>query len=264
MDIAEQQLFEGLRSRNRFMDFLFGRINALLKIDRLNGIYTRHKSYKGLEFVNRILGERKIEVTTEWERTETPAGFDGAIIISNHPHGILDGLVLLKVIGEKAGCPAKVIVNHLMEAVRPLEEHLIPVNAFENSSVHRLRVRGVQSILREMKAHNSIIVFPAGDVSEFHFSGMTIKDKDWNETFIKLMTRNNRPVVPVYISGRNSFLYYVLTFIHPRLGLVTLVNEFFRKKNTRVHVKVGKPVTPADLEGKNLKAHLRELVDNLR
>ncbi|NCX28818.1 MAG: hypothetical protein EBX20_09220, partial [Rhodobacterales bacterium] len=55
------------------------------------------------------------------------------------------------------------------------------------------------------------------------------------------------PVIPVHISARNSYLFYMFDLIHPTLRDITLFKETLNKKDFRFHITIGQSVEPKSL-----------------
>jgi putative hemolysin len=55
------------------------------------------------------------------------------------------------------------------------------------------------------------------------------------------------PVIPVHISARNSYLFYIFDLIHPTLRDITLFKETLNKKYFRFQIKIGQSIEPRSL-----------------
>jgi putative hemolysin len=84
---------------------------------------------------------------------------------------------------------------------------------------------------------------------------------------MKFIRKVNVPVVPMFMSGKNSPSFHILGFFHPIFRTIQLVRQFNRKDNTTVKVAVGAPILPvriASLNDKEYADFLRMNVDLLR
>src|SRR5579863_10365256 len=102
--------FESFPS-NRLPGPLASAVNHLLQIDRLEALYTRARSEGG--FVKRLLDDLEVRIDV------TPADFEkipatGAVVaLSNHPFGILDGMVLADLL-KRARPDVRILTNQLL------------------------------------------------------------------------------------------------------------------------------------------------------
>ena len=69
-----------------------------------------------------------------------------------------------------------------------------------------------------------------------------MRDGKWKTGFLSLAKKTKAPIVPVYIGGRNSSLFYGLSSIYKPLGTIMLVNEMFNKKGSEIVFRIGKPI----------------------
>jgi len=70
-----------------------------------------------------------------------------------------------------------------------------------------------------------------------------VADPDWNPAVAWLIRQAGATVVPVHVSGRNSWLFQVLGLVHPWLRTAMLPREFYNKRESTVTFRVGRPVT---------------------
>jgi putative hemolysin len=70
----------------------------------------------------------------------------------------------------------------------------------------------------------------------------------WHKSFVTIAQRYQRSILPVYIEGANSSLFYQLANIRERLRIrfnvemLWLVDEMFKQRNTTLPLWVGKPI----------------------
>ena len=79
-------------------EFIAKRVMTQLKMDKINDLYDDLKETSGTQFLNQIFENLNIQIEIpEGELSRIPK--TGAfIVVSNHPYGGLDGLILLKII----------------------------------------------------------------------------------------------------------------------------------------------------------------------
>ncbi|HBH14497.1 MAG TPA: GNAT family N-acetyltransferase, partial [Leclercia adecarboxylata] len=85
-----------------------------------------------------------------------------------------------------------------------------------------------------------LIFFPAGEVSRPTRTG--IRDKKWHPGFIKLAGKFRAPLLPVNIHARNSLLFYASTLLAPNLSMLLLMQQMFRRRHSRLPVKIGQQI----------------------
>lgn len=229
-------------SNSRFLKSLPGFIISLLKKivheDEMNYILNKYKDCQGVDFHNSVIKE--MNLTLEVDGIENLPSHSNCFFVSNHPFGVLDGLVLTKTILDKYG-DFRGIGNEAFQYIPNLKPYIAIVNAYGHSPKHY-----VVELEKLYSSDFAITHFPAGEVSR-HYKGK-IQDRDWMKSFITKAVSCQRDVVPFYFKGRNSNLFYSINLIRRALGiklnieLMLLPSEFFKKRNSTVKVKIGKPI----------------------
>jgi putative hemolysin len=146
--------------------------------------------------------------------------------------GSLDGLALLQIISRVRG-DVKIIANQLLSQIKPLNELLLPVDNM-NGNTQRQQITAINEHLGKGGA---LIVFPAGEVSRLNIHG--IYDGRWNNGFLRLATQHRAPIVPIYISGRNSWLFYGTSLLNKSLSTLLLVREMFQQRKGHIKIRIG-------------------------
>ncbi len=240
MIITRNDLKENLGIPGKLSEYIAGFLYRFCRIQKFNDLYEQYKHIDcGLDFTEKILASQNISISYDREKIEAIKAHKALIILSNHPHGILDGLLLIKLLGENGAPQTKVVANPLLATVKPLSKNLIIVNSFDDSNDHQLSFRGCRDILKAFKEDNFIVFFPAADVSVFKLKKIKIEDPAWNKTFFKVIEKTDCAILPIFIKGSNSLLYQILGLIHSKLCLLDLIPEFFRTKNLCIEIKIG-------------------------
>ncbi len=217
-------------------------IMNVLKLSDINELYEKHKDHHGVAFIDALFDEIKIEFDYfEEELNRIPK--DGPFItVSNHPLGGIDGLILIKLIS-LVRPDYKVMANFLLRKVEPLKDYFFPVNPFESRKEVQSSFAGIKESMQFLASGHGLGIFPAGEVSTYHFDEKRIVDKPWESGAMKLIQRAKVPVVPVYFKARNSRLFYLLSFLHPSLRTVKLPSEILSQRNKSIRIRIGKPIS---------------------
>ncbi|MDR1610539.1 MAG: 1-acyl-sn-glycerol-3-phosphate acyltransferase, partial [Candidatus Symbiothrix sp.] len=200
----------------------------ILGLDKVNRVYDSGKYKTGTDIEDAMIDG--LGITRKVHNIEVLKQFEGQpfITVSNHPYGHIDGIML---IGEVAKIRPdyKVMVNWMLNMIDVMEDHFIGVNPYDSNTVNRSSLLGVKECLAQLKANHPVGFFPAGAVSK-NIGGNKVKDRDWQESVIKLIQKANVPVVPAYFSGQNSYFFNWLDKIDWRIRTVRLCHELDTKK----------------------------------
>ena len=229
----------------------------LLKLNKLNKVYSESLNKNPADFVENILKSLNISIQVSEQDLEKIPLTGSFISISNHPYGGIDGLILLHILFKKRP-EYKVVANFLLKKIQPLSPCIIAVNPFEDHIESSLK--GIKEALQTIQNGVPIGIFPAGEVSSFQ-PQQVIADKEWNEGAIKLIKKAQVPVVPIYFEGNNSLMFHLFGLINPKLRTAKLPSEVFNKKNKVIKVSIGNPI---GLEDQNSCKDITELTNYLR
>ena len=258
--ISTEQAAERLKLRSSFSKRLLRLFFHFLKIDEFNQVYDRYKHLSTAEFVKAVQDHINYRIDFEEEELKHIPHDSPFIIVSNHPHGIVDGLVVYQVFSRVRG-DIKIVVNDLLDRIVPLQSIFVPVTLFSDKNSALANGR---KIFGEIAKGNPLLFFPAGSVAHFSLRRFNTADKTWDLTSLKFIEKSKLPLVPVYIRGRASFMYHFLYNLHPRLSLLWLVRELFNKKGRILSLSIGKSIDPLDGDARQTGRILREKVYALK
>jgi len=214
----------------------------LLRIDQLNLIYDKHSHLEGLVFVDAILAALNITVDIsdfDLKRLPKTGPF---IVVSNHPLGGVDGLIMLKIMLTHHP-ESKIMANYLLEMIEPLKPHICAVNPFETNKNAKSSLSGIRAAFSHLNAGLPLGIFPAGEVSTLqHKMIWQIEDKPWDTSAIKLIKKARVPVVPMYFHARNSDLFYIVSAMNQYLRTAKLPSEVFNSAHKKITVRIGKSI----------------------
>lgn len=233
-------------------------LRRLIREDEINSFLVQNDDATGFEFIDRVLEYFNFSYTmSNKDRMNIPSS-GRVVIVANHPLGALDGLALLKAIGEVRR-DVKIVANDLLMNFDPLKALFLPVDNMGKST----RKRDIARIVEALQNEEAVIVFPAGEVSRAGVTG--IKDGKWNSGFIRFARKANAPILPTFIGGKNSSLFYGASYINRNLSTLLLAREMFNKRSISIPMKVGEPIPFSQLDAvpvstqeksKLLKKHL--------
>lgn len=239
-------------------------LRGLARERTINAFLELHRDSRGIDFIERIFDYFNFSYNvSNRERHNIPAQ-GRVVIIANHPIGSLDGLALIHLVSEVRR-DVKIIANDMLMAFEPLHELLLPLNTMAGSgqrtlSAHR---QSYKAILQALESDQAVIVFPAGEVSRARPTG--VRDGAWQAGFLHFARKTGAPVLPVFISAKNSLLFYSASAIYKPLATALLAREMFNKRSAEIKFRVGEPIPCQALNNKKLadKALIKRLKKHL-
>ena len=239
-------------------------LKKLVHENEINSFLDINKDATGFEFIERVLEYFNFGYSiSNHDRANIPSS-GRVVIIANHPLGALDGLALLKMVGEVRR-DVRIVANDVLMNFDPIKNLFLPVDNLGKST----RKRDIERIVEALHQEQAIIVFPAGEVSRAGITG--VKDDKWNSGFIRFARKANAPVLPIFIGGKNSSLFYSVSYINKTLSTLMLAREMFNKRSVTIPMRVGEPIPFSQIDAvpvstaektKLLKKHLYRIAKN--
>ena len=152
------------------------------------------------------------------------------IITANHPHGLVDGMVLAELIG-KVRTDYKILTRSLLTGVNQIDQFMIPVpfDHEENALQKSLEMR--QRAMEHLENGGVIVLFPSGKVASSETMFGKVVEGDWNPFTAKLIQKSGADVLPVFFPGSNSRMYQIANQISATLRQGLLIYEVVHAMN---------------------------------
>ena len=100
---------------------------------------------------------------------------------------------------------------------------------------------GVKECLIHLKENHPLGFFAAGSISK-NVGFNKAKDREWQSGVIKLIQKAHVPIIPVFISGQNSWFFNFLDHFHWMVRNVRLCHELDTKKGKTIDLVFGEPI----------------------
>jgi len=168
-----------------------------------------------------------------------------AIIVSNHPTGIADGLILHYIINKRRKDNYFLANRDILRVYPQLNSMIAPVEWRQEKRGHNNLRETLNFIKNAVQQNRLAVMFPSGRLAKR--KGLKLIEREWMQSALMLAIRYKLPVIPIHISARNSLLFYLFDLIHPSLRDITLFHETLNKRQMRFTVKVGDLIPPEQL-----------------
>ena len=152
------------------------------------------------------------------------------VITANHPHGLVDGMVLAELIG-KVRTDYKILTRSLLTGVKQIDQFMIPVpfEHEENALKKSLEMR--KSAMHHLEKGGVIVVFPSGKVASSETMFGNVVEGDWNPFTAKLIQKSGANVLPIFFPGSNSRIYQIANQVSATLRQGLLIYEVVHAMN---------------------------------
>lgn len=218
-------------------------LKKTVKQDDINRIHKQCYDYVGHPFASKALDV--LGVTLNVENIDLVPKNQRYVFVANHPFGAIDGMAMIKLIGENFG-EVNFIGNQMFHYIPNLVPIVTPVDVFGRNSRNAIKA------FNDVYASDlQILNFPSGEVSRKY--NKVVEDCKWQKSFLQKAIEHNRIVVPVFICGQNSERFYTwykrrrFFGIGMNFELMLLPDEMLKKSNSTVRIIFGKPINPSEL-----------------
>ena len=232
---------------------------GIMGLGKINRLFDGAADYQGPEFADHLIENMGITIDVSPEQLESIPKEGGFVVVSNHPFGGIEGVMLLSAIA-KVRPDFKLMANFILAHIPNLKECFFAVNPFTDNPEWKSSLGGIKGAIQHIAAGNGLGVFPAGEVSRYRGHDYP-EDQAWSTSIARIIKNAGVPVIPVYWDGRNSRLFYAVDKIHHMLGTARLTRELANKHDTCFNLQIGKPILPAEVAAyekpADLAAYLR-------
>jgi putative hemolysin len=248
----------------RAMEWVTGKLPLLRMVRR----FERMGPAEGQKFWTQALDIMGIELQTPAEQIANIPKDGPVIVVANHPHGLVDGMVLAHLIGQVRE-DYKILTRALLTGIREIDPFMIPVPFphEENAREQSLEMRA--KAMAHLKDNGVIVLFPSGVVASSDTMFGPAVERVWNPFTAKMIQRSGATVVPIFFPGQNSRAYQMANKISPTIRQGLLIHEVIHSCKRPQSPVVGKPITPEEVKAfeggqREFVAWLRETTINLR
>ena len=150
---------------------------------------------------------------------------DGPIVVtSNHPHGLVDGMILGELIGQ-VRTDYKILTRSLLTGVAEIDQFMIPVPFPHEPDALEKNLWMRKQAMDHLKNGGIVAVFPTGSVAASQTMFGPVIEREWNPFTSKMIQRSNAEVLPIFFPGSNSRLYQIANQISATLRQGLLLYE---------------------------------------
>jgi len=217
-------------------------IDRLVGLDQLKKFYLE-SNLPGLEkktFSSRLLNQLDVSIYGKESLLEKLPASGGCILVSNHPYGMVEGVILANIVNSKRK-DTKIMANVGLKIFKEIEDYFIFADPLNPKSP--INISAIKKSFKHVKNGGVLVIFPAGRVSFYQKETSSISDGKWNRIAVQIGLKTNAPILPVFISGCNTPLFHWLGRVYYRFRLLMLVREMLKLKGKNIKLETNGLIT---------------------
>lgn len=220
------------------------------------------------DFWRRAIDLLRIDLQTPEEQIANIPKTGPVVIVANHPHGLVDGMILAEIVG-RVRQDFKILTRSLLTNVPIIQYHMLPVAFPHEPNALKMNIEMRKLAMDHLKDGGVIILFPAGQVATSPGWFDEAVEADWLPFTAKMILKSKAHVVPIFFPGQNSRWFHMANqfSITVRQGL--LLHEIAHAMDKPQKPVIGEAVKRDQIEPwmsdpRGFMAHLRDMVLGLR
>nr|WP_235607995.1 lysophospholipid acyltransferase family protein [Roseovarius indicus] len=196
----------------------------------------------GQPFWRAALDTMGIPLETPQEEIDNIPPDGPVVVVANHPHGLVDGMILADLIGRRR-TDYKILTRALLTGIDEVAaSYMIPVPFPHEPDAQRKSVEMRANAMAHLKEGGLISVFPSGVVASSDSMFGPVIEREWNVFTAQMIRRSGATVVPIFFPGSNSRVYQAANRISATLRQSFLLHEVVKSCNHPQRPVVGKPI----------------------
>ncbi len=245
------------RATIRGLEWCTGKLELLRMVRR----FERTGPAEGQAFWAQALGIMGIALDTPAAQLARIPAAGPVVLVANHPHGLVDGMVLAELIG-RVRQDYRILTRSLLTGVREVERFMIPVPFPHEPDAREQGLEMRRRAMAQLRDGGLVALFPAGVVATSESWFGPAREGPWTPFTANLVQRSGATVVPVYFPGQNSRAYQVANRLSATLRQGLLLHEVVHACNRAQAPVIGAPIDPEEIaafggSGRELVAWLR-------
>ncbi|HBN30943.1 MAG TPA: acyltransferase [Rhodobacteraceae bacterium] len=224
----------------RVVEWLTGKL-TLLKLVRK---FEAAGQVKSTDFWRRAIVLLQIDLKTPAEQIANIPATGPVVIVANHPHGLVDGMILADLVS-RVRQDYKILTRSLLTNVPIIQYHMLPVAFPHEPDAIKMNIAMRKLAMEHLKDNGVIILFPAGQVATSPDWFGPALEADWLPFTAKMILKSKAKVVPVYFPGQNSRWFQIANKLSITIRQGLLLHEIAYAMNRPQKPVIG-PVIDRD------------------
>ncbi|MFG6561233.1 lysophospholipid acyltransferase family protein [Sulfitobacter sp. 1A15299] len=219
-----------------------------LKILRLIRKFEQRGTPSGQAFWRAALDTMGIDLTTPQTQLDRIPKEGPVVVVANHPHGMVDGMIFADLIG-RVRPDYRILTRSLLTSIDEVAgSYMIPVPFPHDPDAQRKGVEMRAKAMAHLKEGGVVALFPSGVVAASESWWGPAVEAEWNVFTAKMIRRSGAQVVPMRFPGQNSRAYQIANRLSPMLRQGLLLHEIAHACDRPQGPIVGHPLAREEID----------------
>jgi len=237
--------FDSSAKRNmiRAIEWLTGKITILRRIRA----FERRGAPSGPAFWRACLDVMGVELQTAAADMARIPATGPVVLVANHPHGLVDGMILAEMIG-RIRQDYRILTRSILTGIDESAASFMIAVPFQHEEDSQRKMIDMRArAMEHLKDGGLLALFPSGVVASSDTLFGPAVEREWNVFTAKMIRTSGATVLPCYFAGSNSRWYQIANRISPTLRQGLLLHEIVHSLDRPQKPVIGQPLSQADM-----------------
>ena len=227
----------------RAIEWVTGKISVLGMLRE----YNRRETPTRANFWHTTLDVMRIDIQTPQEQIARIPAKGPVIVVANHPHGLVDGMVIADLVSN-VRLDFKILSRAILTGIdETAASFMIAVPFQHEEDAQKKGIEMREAAMKQLAAGGIVVVFPSGLVAASETLFGPAIEAEWSVFTAKMIRRSGAAVLPIYFPGANSRLYQIANKISATLRQALLLHEIVAACNGPQNPVIGNVIAAKDL-----------------
>ncbi len=228
----------------RAIEWLTGKVTII----RMLREFQRRGPHERRTYWSDALDVMRIELQTPQEQFARIPKTGPVVIVANHPHGLVDGMIISDLIS-RTRTDYKVLTRSILTSIDEIAAgFMIPVPFPHDEEAQKKGIEMRAAAMEQLSSGGVVALFPSGVVAASETMFGPVVEAEWNVFTAKMIRRSGAAVVPVYFPGSNSRWYQIANQVSATLRQGLLLHEIVAACRKPQKPVIGHPFDPEEVE----------------
>lgn len=224
------------------MEWLTGKITIIRRVRQ----FEKMGVPPGQAFWPATMKVMGIDIQTPVEQYANIPETGPVVVVANHPHGLVDGMILADMIGRRRN-DYRILTRALLTGIdESAASYMIPVPFPHEPEAQKKMIEMRTKAMDHLSKGGLVALFPSGVVAASDTMWGPAIEAEWNVFTAKMIRRSGATVVPLKFRGANSRWYQIANRISATLRQGLLIHEVVHSFDKPQAPIIGEPVSPEE------------------